>query len=113
MRRPVSLGSRRNGKGLRKRRTLLVKCQTEAMKECRISVRLNSALRQRLEAAAVRTGKRESSLVREALERQLSRSEAGETAYDLALRAGLIGAVKRGSRDLSTNPRHFDGFGES
>ena len=92
---------------------MLVKCQTEAMKEYRISVRLNSALRRRLEATAIRTGKPESSLVREALERQLSRSEAGETAYDLALRAGLIGAVKGGSRDLSTNPRHFDGFGES
>ena len=97
----------------RNRRTVLVKCQTDAMKEYRISVRLNSALRQRLEAAAVRTGKRESSLVREALERQLSRSEAGETAYDVALKAGLIGALKGANRDLSTNPRHFDGFGES
>jgi predicted transcriptional regulator len=83
------------------------------MKEYRISVRVNSALRRRLEATAIRTGKRESSLVREALEQQLSRSEAEETAYDLALKAGLIGAVKGGNRDLSTNPRHFDGFGES
>jgi predicted DNA-binding protein len=83
------------------------------MKEYRISVRLNSALRRRLEATAVRTGKRESCLVREALERQLARSEPGETAYHLALKAGLIGAVKGGSRDLSTNPRHFEGFGES
>jgi len=46
------------------------------------------------ERRTLRTGKRESSLVRKALERQLSRSEAGETAYDLALKAGLIGAVK-------------------
>jgi predicted DNA-binding protein len=83
------------------------------MKEYRISVRLNSALRRKLEAAALRTGKRESSLVREALERQLSRSDPAETAYDLALKAGLIGALKGGNRDLSTNPRHFDGFGES
>ena len=83
------------------------------MKEYRISVRLNSALRRRLEATAVRTGKRESSLVREALERQLSRSDSVETAYDLALKTGLIGVLKGGSRDLSTNRRHFDGFGES
>jgi hypothetical protein len=60
-----------------------------------------------------RTGKRISSPVRKALERQLSRPEPEETAYDLASKAGLIGTVKEESRDLSTNPRHFDGFGES
>jgi len=60
-----------------------------------------------------RTGTRESSLDRKALERQSSRPEHHATAYDLALKAGLIGAVKGGSKDLSTNPRHFDGFGES
>ncbi|MGA9627418.1 MAG: hypothetical protein WBQ65_23295 [Bryobacteraceae bacterium] len=38
-----------------------------------------------------RTGKRISSPVGKALERQLSRPEPGETAYDLALKAGLIG----------------------
>ena len=64
------------------------------------------------ERPALRTGKRESSLVRKALARQLSQPEAAETAYDLAVKAGLIGAVKGGSRDVSTNPRHFDGFGE-
>ena len=83
------------------------------MKEHRISIRLTSDLDRRLAATATRTGKRESTLVREALERQLPRSEPTQTAYDLALKAGLIGDVKGAPPDLSTNPRHFDGFGES
>jgi hypothetical protein len=35
------------------------------------------------------------------------------TAYDRAKKAGLIGAVRRASPDLSTNPKHFDKFGGS
>jgi hypothetical protein len=35
------------------------------------------------------------------------------TAYEHAKKAGLIGAARGASRDLSTNPKHFDGFGSS
>jgi putative addiction module CopG family antidote len=41
-------------------------------------------------------------------------SDAEETAYDVALRAGLIGCIKgepRSPTDLSTNPKHMEGFG--
>jgi Arc/MetJ-type ribon-helix-helix transcriptional regulator len=37
-----------------------------------------------------------------------------ETAYDIARRGGLIGCLKGTSRsptDLSTNPKHMEGFG--
>ena len=40
--------------------------------------------------------------------------DAAETAYDVARRAGLIGCIKGapGSpTDLSTNPKHMEGFG--
>ncbi len=40
--------------------------------------------------------------------------DAEETAYDVAGRAGLIGCIKgapRSPTDLSTNPRHMEGFG--
>jgi hypothetical protein len=40
--------------------------------------------------------------------------EAEETAYDLASRAGLIGCIQgapRSPTDLSTNPKHMEGFG--
>ena len=41
-------------------------------------------------------------------------ADTEETAYDVARRAGLIGCIKgapRSSTDLSTNPKHMEGFG--
>jgi predicted DNA-binding protein len=83
------------------------------MKDYRITVRFPAELRQRLKAAARRSGTRESDLVRGAVERQLAAEDDALTAYDHAKKAGLIGAIKAAPRDLSTNPRHFDGFGRS
>jgi len=51
--------------------------------------------------------------VREALEHYLSENRKEETAYDLLLRAGLIGFVRDAPKDLSTNKRYFKGFGKS
>jgi hypothetical protein len=36
-----------------------------------------------------------------------------ETVYDVLERNGLIGCVKGGPPDLSTNPKYMEGFGES
>ena len=82
------------------------------MQAHRITVRLTAELHGRLKTAAQRVGKRESDLVREAVERQLAIEEDALSAYDLAKKAGLIGAVRGACSDLSTNRRHFDGFGE-
>lgn len=38
--------------------------------------------------------------------------ENEETAYDAAERLGLIGCVKDAPSDLSTNPKHLEGFGQ-
>jgi hypothetical protein len=35
-----------------------------------------------------------------------------ESAYDAFRRAGLIGCIKDGPSDLSTNPKYMEGFGE-
>jgi hypothetical protein len=35
-----------------------------------------------------------------------------ESAYDAFERAGLIGCIKDGPSDLSTNPKYMEGFGE-
>jgi predicted DNA-binding protein len=75
------------------------------MKDHRITVRFSPELRRRLKAAARRGGARESDLVRDAVERQLAAEERSPTAYELAKKAGLIGAVKGTIRDLSTNPK--------
>jgi predicted DNA-binding protein len=83
------------------------------MKDHRITVRFPLELRRRLKAAARRSGTRESDLVRGAVELQLAAEEKSLTAYEVAKKAGLIGAVKGTLRDLSTNPKHFDGFGGS
>lgn len=82
------------------------------MKAHRISVRFPADLRRRLREASQRSGRIESDLVRGAVERQLAADEV-LTAYEHARNAGLIGAVRGASRDLSTNPNHFDGFGGS
>jgi Arc/MetJ-type ribon-helix-helix transcriptional regulator len=87
--------------------------QNAQMQDYRITVRLPAELRQQLKAAAHRAGTRESELVRAAVERQLAREDKALTAYERARKAGLIGAVRGASRDLSTNPAHFDGFGGS
>lgn len=83
------------------------------MKDYRITVRLPADLRRRLRKATNRTGIRVSEFVRDAVEQRLAREEKGETAYDLARKAGLIGAIRGGPPDLSTNPKYFEGFGES
>ena len=83
------------------------------MKETRVTVRFPAELRQRLKVAARRSGARESDLVREAVEERLATEDAELTPYDYAKKAGLIGAVRQGPRDLSTNRKHFEGFGRS
>lgn len=35
-----------------------------------------------------------------------------DSAYDAFKRAGLIGCIKDGPSDLSTNPKYMEGFGE-
>ena len=79
----------------------------------RISVRINPQLRRGLQEHASLNGKRESDIVREALEAYLVDRGNSITCFDLALEAGLIGAARNAPRDLSTERRHFRGFGRS
>lgn len=79
----------------------------------RITIRIPEALGQRLSTRSRMKGQTESQLVRDALENYLGRSKGERSAYELAQEAGLIGSVKRAPRDLSTNKRHFENFGEN
>jgi predicted transcriptional regulator len=81
------------------------------MRDDRITVRLSADTRRKLKAAARRQGRRESDLVRHAVELRLAEEAGSTSAYEYAKKAGLIGAVKGAARDLSTNPNYFDGFG--
>ena len=78
----------------------------------RISVRIEPGLQSSLRRRATLARKSESVIVREALETYLAAVPEDASAYDLAVRAGVIGFAKQGPRDLSTNPKYFKGFGE-
>jgi predicted DNA-binding protein len=83
------------------------------MASTRITVRVPQALTARLRNRSRAKGTTDSELVREALENYLGHSEVERSAYDLAEEAGIIGSARNAPRDLSTNPRHFKGFGKS
>ena len=79
----------------------------------RISIRIPQPLGERLRRQSITRGRPASELVREALETYLASATDEPSAYDLAKRAGLIGIMRRGPKDLSTNVRHFRDFGNS
>ena len=77
----------------------------------RINVRVESKLKQKLEAEAREKGVSPSEIVRQVLEEHVRQQKPRETCYDLAKRLGIIGVFKGGPTDLSTNPAHMEGFG--
>ena len=83
----------------------------------RITIRVPEGLGRQLRHRSRLHGLPESALVREALEAYLGQSIEARPAFELAEEAGLIGCVRRGAKslpkDLSTNPKHFEGFGKS
>jgi len=83
------------------------------MSSQRITIRISESLVKRLKKHAGMKRRSESALVREALENYLGEAPIPNSAYDLAREAGLIGCVRGGPSDLSTNRKYFDGFGES
>ncbi len=83
------------------------------MTSTRITIRVSEAIEKRLRSRSRIQGQTESELVREALESYLAKSDGDRPAYELAEEAGLIGCIPRAPRDLSTNRRHFEGFGKS
>ena len=79
-----------------------------AMKAERLTIRVSDELRKRLKAYAKAAGTDESEVVRLALEQYIT---PPMSAYEAFKKAGLIGIVKGGPTDLSTNKKHMEGFG--
>ena len=77
----------------------------------RISIRIPPKIQEELAALAEATGRTESELVREALEDYCQQHAAVPTCYDVARKAGVIGAARNLPSDLSTGERHMQGFG--
>jgi hypothetical protein len=78
-----------------------------------IHARLSKEERAALDALKKATGHSDSELVRRGLKlvaRQVKKTKRPLSALDLA--GPLVGCVKGGPKDLSTNPKYMDGFGE-
>lgn len=77
-----------------------------------LTIKVPDELARRLEQRAKRSGRSKSSLARESIERDLDRDSAVEeppSVYDLV--KDDLGCVDSGVTDLSTNPKHMEGFG--
>ncbi|MGB0007930.1 MAG: hypothetical protein WBP97_12615 [Candidatus Sulfotelmatobacter sp.] len=74
-------------------------------------MRVPAILGTRLRHSSRVSGQTPSDLVRIALENYLRGEGSTGSAYELADAAGIIGCVRRAPKDLSTNRRHFQGFG--
>ena len=77
----------------------------------RINVRVDERLKQELEAEARERGVSPSDIVRQALEEHMRQRTPYTNCRDLAERLGVLGSAKGLPRDLSTNPKHLEGFG--
>lgn len=81
------------------------------MASSRLTVRVPATLEARIRDRSRVKGQTPSDVVRIALENYLNEDRRAGSAYALAKAAKLIGCARRAPRDLSTNPRHFEGFG--
>ncbi len=75
-----------------------------------IHARLSDDERAALEELKVSTGKTESEIVRRGLKLVEQETRRRQSALDLA--GPSVGRFTRGPRDLSTNPKHLEGYGE-
>jgi hypothetical protein len=75
-----------------------------------VHARLDTDERAALEELKAQTGQTESEIVRRGL-RLVAQAERRRRSA-LALAGASVGRFKKGPRDLSTNRKHLDGFGE-
>lgn len=75
-----------------------------------VHARIDSNERQALEVLKRATGSSESELVRRGL--KLVMAEHGQESSALHLAGRSVGRFRKALKDLSSNPKHLDGFGE-
>ena len=84
-------------------------CYNDSMKAY-THARLGGEDRAALEELKAKTGQTESEIVRRGLQLVVQEERRRRSALDLA--GASVGRFKKGPRDLSTNRKHFEGFGE-
>ncbi|MBI5497210.1 MAG: CopG family transcriptional regulator [Deltaproteobacteria bacterium] len=79
-----------------------------------LSVKVPESLRELLDEMVRRTGKTQSTLIREALEQLGSRRRGARRRQPslLARTRHLCGVLQSGRTDLASNPEHLEGFGQ-
>lgn len=76
-----------------------------------LSLKLPEQLDRKLSAVVKRRGMSKSVVVREALERYVDESREIRKGSFLDLVGDLVGCVKDAPADLSSHPKHLDGYG--
>jgi hypothetical protein len=80
-----------------------------------LTIEIADDLAARLAAASERERVPASRIVVEALEKALTSQPAdlpaGKSLYDAMVEVGALGCIDSGTGDLSTNPRHLEGYG--
>lgn len=77
----------------------------------KISGRIDEEQKKQLEAESRSSGRKESDIVRAALEPYFAAGPDQGTCLDVARRIGIVGHAKGLAPDLSTKKAHFQGFG--
>ena len=77
----------------------------------RINVRVEPHLKRQLEAEAREKGVRAADIVREALEAHVKQRTPRLNCRELAEQLGILGCAEGLPTDLSSNPKHMEGFG--
>lgn len=93
----------------RRRAGSVADARLNAMKN--VSLKVEDLLAARLEAEAARRRVSKSEILREALTRYLERDPVPSRG-SFAARAARFAGCLEGPPDLSTDPRHLEGFGE-
>jgi Arc/MetJ-type ribon-helix-helix transcriptional regulator len=83
----------------------------DMMATTRKTFRLPKQLQATLRRLAKSRGQSESEVVRTAIEKLAAAERPRDSCYDLFKKAGVIGMLKDGPPDLSTNPKYLEGLG--
>ncbi|MPZ45131.1 MAG: ribbon-helix-helix protein, CopG family [Betaproteobacteria bacterium] len=77
-----------------------------------LSLKVSESLDRKLAAVVKRRRIPKSVVVREAIEQYLDESREVRGGSFLELAGDLVGCVKDAPRDLSSNPKHMEGYGK-
>ncbi len=79
-----------------------------------LTLKIPESMAAELAAKAKRLSTSKSAVTRNALDKYLHDSPdgGGQSAYDVAMALGVIGAIKDGPSDMSTNRKYMKGYGE-